>query len=195
MKGRQPAQDGEDLGDISSVATELPGPGIRLADLRRRVSRGRRERHAQRRLQRQLLLGSFTRCRRRVDELETLLQMTDRLARRGSGKRQLPGRAVVGDRLVLFPRLGVVVSHQLGMSGKSFRKLLGQHPSDVMMVLLPSTLQKGVIGNFLDKRVLEDVRRIRRLPFLPEQVGFDEPSQMPAQGVIVESRHGCQDSV
>ena len=64
----------------------------------------------------------------------------------------------VGNGLRVEARFRVVMGQQLGLCLTELRKAFLEHLGNALMVLLSGALEQGLIGSFLDQRMLEDVR-------------------------------------
>ena len=68
----------------------------------------------------------------------------------------------VGKGLSPKSRLGIVMGQQFGLCLGRLRKLGLQDLRNVLVVLLPCTLQQRLVGRVLDQGMLEDVHRLWR---------------------------------
>ena len=90
--------------------------------------------------------------------------MADRFGIGRALARSLPCLLPVGNGLRYEPRLGVVMRDQLGLGLDGLRKLLLQHLSDLLVILLPGALEQRLIGRILHQGMLEEIARLRRQP-------------------------------
>jgi len=152
------AQDGDELGRLPHLLTQLACPGVRPTHLGGGKALGGSQRHAQGDLQREFLLGASGSVGQRLQQLQALAEVTDRFHVRRSLDGSFPGVQPVRQGLFHETRLGVVMRQQLGLSVFGFGKALFQRPGDLLVILLPLALEQRLIGCILDQRMLKTYR-------------------------------------
>jgi hypothetical protein len=125
--------------------------------------------------------------------IEPTPEMRDRLHVRRPRGRISARLQPEADRLILLPRLGVMVGQDLRLSLDRFGKLLLQGARDRPVQLGALRPQQAAIGGVSHQRVLESVDGPRRLAPAEEQLRVDELAKSLVQPLAVLSRDCAQD--
>ena len=144
---------------------------------------------------RQLARVALRTRRPRLEEDDRLPELPDRLLVRRARLRPLTRPAVVRDRVVAAPRRLGVPRHHLGLALDPLGELLPQHVDHPPVELLARALEQRLVRRLLHERVLERVRRLRRLAAHEYQLRLDETGQPPLQRPVVHVRHRFQQLV
>ena len=166
----QSKQHREELRGLSHLLTQFPRPGVGLFRFRSTPALDGPQRRAEGGLHVQLLPGPVGGVRQGREHLEPLGQMPDRFQIGGALDGALAGLLPIRNRLGHRAGLRIVMGQQLGLGLAELGKARLQHLGNTLMVLLPRTLQQGLIGRVLDQGVLEEVRRLWRQPPLIQKL-------------------------
>ena len=155
------------------LPAQLSRPGVGCFHFRGRMAFGEYQRHAQGSLQREFLLGALGRIRQSCEQFQSFREMTDRFHIGRTLHGALSCLLPVGNGLRDEASLGVVMGWQFGLGVDGLRKFLLQHLRYLLMQLLASALQQGLIRRLLHQSMLEEIVRLWRQPALIEQFSFD----------------------
>jgi hypothetical protein len=152
------------------------------------ISLGRDQRWSQRHENGELFPGTAGRIGERLEYLECFAELANGLDIRRASHGVSPGFDPVFYGFAIDARLGVVIREHFGLADPDLRKLLLQHLSDPVMVLLSCAPQQGLIGGVAYERVLEGVGRMRRQSALIQQLRVHQSSQFTLEGRLVQFR-------
>src|SRR5262245_56609294 len=118
--------------------------------------------------------------------------MTDSFEVGGALASPLPGLLPIGNRLLRESRFGVVVGEQFRLGLNHLKKALLQHPSNLLVILLPGALKERRISGILDEGMLEDVPPLFSQASLIENIGFHQFVESGLQVWCVQWHHCLQ---
>ena len=181
---------GKEFGCQPQTVAQFVGPRIVLFDFGRAVADRRLQRHAEGRVQFDLLMEAFGGFRLIAKQLQSAPQLLNRLLEGPPIERPRAGPIPIVDRLHRVSRFGEVAGNDLGLCLGDVRELRFERLADPLMKLLALLFDERVVGRVLDQGVLERVLRARQAAPLAEQVGRDELLQFRLQVGVVEHRDG-----
>src|SRR5262249_14090476 len=111
--------------------------------------------------------------RQGLEQLQSGGEVTDGFGMSRALARSLPGLLPIRDGLLDDTCLRVVMREEFGLGFSDLRKALFQHLSNLLVILLPSALEQGLIRGILNQGMFEEIGSLREQAALIEQLCLD----------------------